>query len=331
MSNPWEIYDLLIDKSLSESATLDIKQIIIGLTWTLCQTHSSEGGSIGLAMSPNQYTRTLPWSGTLVQRPIRELASWIKSWQPFEATIGLAVINAVINANTTPLTNKAIAIAPSNSPNLAVFKYFLPKLKNKKVVVIGRYPGLEQYESLLNLQILERNPIDSDLPDSACEYVLPEADWVFITASSITNKTFPRLVELSRNAVTVLMGPSVPWLADWANFGIDFLAGVKVSDPEKLLATVAQGGGVSIFEQSVQYQVLDISEKSLQCLKTDIADLIAKREQLKVEMTTWYGRDVNNPPKSMRFPKWSLLEHIDSQLALLDLRYKRQWDARHTT
>ena len=129
MSNPWEIYDLLIDKSLSESATLDIKQIIIGLTWTLCQTHSSEGGSIGLAMSPNQYTRTLPWSGTLLQRPIGEIATWIKSWQPFEATIGLAVINALINTNAAPLISKAITLTASKSPNLAVFEYFLPKLK----------------------------------------------------------------------------------------------------------------------------------------------------------------------------------------------------------
>jgi uncharacterized protein (DUF4213/DUF364 family) len=327
-SNPWEIYDLLIEGAQSKASSAVLNHLTVGLTWTLCQSQGPQGESMGLAMSPQQYTRTLPWSGTLVGRPIIELANWVKSWNPFEAAIGLAAINTVFNANALPVTAEAIPvpIKQSNSPNLGVFDYFLPKLKNKKVVVVGRYPGLEQYQSALNLTVLERNPIDGDYPDPACEYVLPEADWVFLTASSIANKTFPRLAELSRNAVTILIGPSVPWMEDWVNYGIDFLAGVQVK-PDVLQACVAEGGGVRIFDQAVQYHVLDLSQHAMPGLKTNIARLVSKREQLKVEMDAWYNQTSGNKPS--RFPKWSLLEQIDRELSLLDLRYKRQWDARH--
>jgi len=327
-SNPWEIYDLLLERIQLEAAEVIVKHVSIGLTWTLCQSHGPQGEGIGLAMSPQQYTRTLPWSGTLVDRPLTDIAAWIKSWNPFEATIGLAAVNAALNANSSSLAAEATPIPITDSPNLSVFEYFFPKLKNKKVVVIGRYPGLEQYESQLQLSVLERNPLEGDFPDSACEYVLPDADWVFLTASSIANKTFPRLAELSRNAVTVLMGPSVPWLQDWVNYGVDFLAGVQITNPDALRATVAEGGGVRIFDHAVQYHELDLSQRTMQGLKTDIANLATQREQLKAEMDAWYGQTGSKAPS--RFPKWPLLEQIDRDLALLDLRYKRQWDARHS-
>lgn len=326
-SNPWEIYDLLIAFAQSQVSEATVKQITLGLTWTLCHSGSSNNNFIGMAMSPGQFTRTLPWSGTLVNRPIKELVTWIKSWNPFEATLGLAAINSVINANAADLTNKATALMPSGSPNLAVFEHFLPRLKNKKVVVVGRYPGLDKYQSLLDISVLERNTIEGDFPDTACEYLLPEADWVFLTANSIVNKTFPRLAELSRNAVTVLMGPSVPWLEEWAEYSIDFLAGVLVNDQDSLQATVAQGGGVRIFDQAVQYSVLDLSQKSLLNLKTEIADMVISREQLKSEMEAWYEQRTDE--KRRRFPKWHQLEYIDRELSLLDLKFKRQWDARH--
>jgi hypothetical protein len=210
-----------------------------------------------------------------------------------------------------------------------VFDYFLPRLKNKKVVVVGRYPGLEQLQAMADLTVLERAPVAGDYPDPACEYLLPEADWVFLTGNSIANKTFPRLAELSRDAVTVLMGPSVPWLKEWQEYGIDFLAGIRVVDSNLLQATVSEGGGVRIFDRAVQYCVLDLSCDDIQNLKTNIADLVAQREHLKTEMDAWYAQTTGN--KRSRFPKWALLEQTDRQLSLLDLRFKRQWGARYST
>jgi hypothetical protein len=81
---------------------------------------------------------------------------------------------------------------------------------------------------------------------------------VFLTATSLINKTFPRLAELAQHATTVLMGPTTPWLPQLAEFGIDYLAGVEVIDAEKLQQTIAEGGGVRIFETGVRYRVVEL-------------------------------------------------------------------------
>ncbi|MUG93479.1 hypothetical protein F7734_13990 [Scytonema sp. UIC 10036] len=248
--NPRKIYNLLLKSSQTNAS---VREIIIGLTWTYCQADG-----IGLCMSPGQPTRTLPWSGTLVNTAIANLAPWLQSWDSYQATVAMAAINAVINSSS-PLLMSSQPLSPKGSANLAVFEHFLPLIRGKRVVVIGRYPGLSQYEQEIDLTVLERQPSNQDLPDTACEYLLPEADWVFLTATSIVNKTFPRLVELSQNAKLVLMGPTVPWLPDLADMGIDYLAGVCVTSPEALRQTIAEGGGVRIFDTGVQYHVLELS------------------------------------------------------------------------
>jgi len=246
----------LYDCLLSHACSTPVEEVLIGLTWTLCRV----GEHSGLAMSPTQPTRTLPWSGQLRGCPQAQLAEWLKSWQPYEASIAMAALNAVINQPNNPLLTQAQAISvPTGLGNLAVFEHFLPQLQGQKVVVIGRYPNLERYADQVELTVLERQPGPNDLPDTACEYLIPEADWVFLTATSIPNRTFPRLAELARDAKTVLMGPTVPWLAEFAEFGIDYLAGVKVMDTDLLRQTVAEGGGVRIFEAPVAYHVLPLS------------------------------------------------------------------------
>ena len=86
---------------------------------------------------------------------------------------------------------------------------FAPHVQGTKVVVIGSYPGLEASGLLGDFTCLERRPRPGELPDTAAESILPQAEWVFITASSIANKTLPRLLTLSARARVVLMGPSV--------------------------------------------------------------------------------------------------------------------------
>ncbi|MES9979531.1 MAG: DUF364 domain-containing protein, partial [Candidatus Thiodiazotropha sp. 6PLUC5] len=199
--NPWLVYQMLLNQ-LSDSG--EVKEVLIGLTWTLARGSSS----LGLAMSPGTMTRVLPWSGTLRGQDLQQLATWVKSWNPYEATVGMACINAVLN-NQNSLAESATPLFPTGPANLSVFEYFRPRLSGKKVVVIGRYPGIETLESDdIELIILERNSTENDLPDPAAEYVLRDADWVFLSATTLINKTFPRLAELSAKAKMVLMGPT---------------------------------------------------------------------------------------------------------------------------
>lgn len=315
MANPKRLYELLLDYCSSDAV---VDNLMIGLVWTVCQSQGK--ATAGLAMSPGHATRTLAWSGSLVGKPVTDLAAWITEWDPFKATVAMAAINSCINAR--PLPESLALDCHGEHANLAVFDYFLPQLQGKHVVVIGRYPGIERYQDKMLLTVLERQPTASDLPDSACEFLLPQADWVFLTGSSITNKTFPRLTELASHATTVLMGPTVPWLPQLHEFGIDYLAGVEVVDPQALYHTAAQGGGVRIFNNGLRYRIAELApQRSISWLKQQIADCFDEKSQLTSAMQQWY--DAGN---KARFPQYSLLDQLNGRLSRLDTSFKSLWD-----
>ncbi|MFI3158543.1 MAG: DUF364 domain-containing protein [Methylococcaceae bacterium] len=313
MDNPARIYELLLDYASSDS---QVSELSIGLVWTVCKARHT-----GLAMSPGIPTRTLPWPGTLAGKTLAELAGWITDWEPYKATVAMAAINCSLNRYELP---SGITLLPTiNRANLAVFDHFLPQLQAKKVVVIGRYPGIEAYAEQFNLSIIERQPAASDYPDPACEFLLPDADWVFLTASSITNKTFPRLAELAQHATTVLMGPTVPWLPELHEFAIDYLAGVEVVDSAKLYQTAAEGGGVRIFDDAVRYRIVDLTPgNSMMWLKNQIAQDYEDRQRLNLAMEQWYGTGNKG-----RFPEFNRLNQVTTKLSRMDSSYKRLWDA----
>lgn len=315
MQQPKHLYELLLDYAASETP---VEALTIGLVWTICKAES-----IGLAMSPAAYTRTLPWSGSLVGKSLAELSHWVLDWEPYKATVGMAAINCSLNARELPAG--VTLLAAEGNGNLAVFEHFLPQLLGKKVVVIGRYPGIDRYAQQMQLQIIERQPVEHDYPDPACEFIIPDADWVFLTASAIPNKTFPRLAELAQQATTVLMGPSVPWLPELHDFGINYLAGIEVVDPVKLYETVCEGGGVRIFENGLRYRIVDLTpDNSMAWLKNNIAQDYAEKQRLTNAMEHWYSSG-----KSQRFPEFNQLNQVTTRLSRLDSGYKRLWDAHH--
>lgn len=314
MENPTRIYELLLDYAASDTTVTELN---IGLVWTVCKAQYT-----GLAMSPGIPTRTLSWPGTLAGKTLAELAGWITDWEPYKATVAMAAINCSLNRYELPV---GITLLPTpGNANLAVFEHFLPRLQGKKIVVIGRYPGIERYAEQINLSIIERQSGALDYPDPACEFLVPEADWVFLTASSITNKTFPRLAELAQHATTVLMGPTVPWLPELHTFGIDYLAGIEIIDPVKLSQTAAEGGGVRIFDEAVRYRIVDLTpNNSMAWLKDQIAQDYEHRQRLNRAMEQWYGSGQKG-----RFPEFNRLNQVTAKLSRMDSSYKRLWDVR---
>lgn len=258
MTNSWVLYDQLLDEAINsvDENSVSIEKVCIGLIWTMVKLSS---GSIGLAMSPNAYTRILPWSGELRSKSATEVSQWVKNWHPQEACIGMATINALLNRTSNKIINEAVSLNNAMElANLSVFEHFKSQYKDQKVAVIGRYPAMETLAMNCDLTIIERQPEEGDFPDPACEYILPKSDWVFLTASAIHNKTAPRLLELAKNAKTVLMGPGTPWTSQFTHYDVQYLAGVKVVDEQALLDTISEGGGRRIFNKAVQYHVLEL-------------------------------------------------------------------------
>jgi uncharacterized protein (DUF4213/DUF364 family) len=86
------------------------------------------------------------------------------------------------------------------------------------------------------------NPREGDLPARAAPGIIPQADLVAITATTIINKTFQGLIELCRpDAKVILIGPSTPLSSTMYELGIDVLSGAIVTDPNAALTGIGQG------------------------------------------------------------------------------------------
>lgn len=220
-TNPWAVYDALLDDI---PADLRLKKLIIGRRWIMAL---SDSGGIGLAMNIacQDMSSVLP---RLEGQSLAQVAARIKSWNFFEASVGMAVLNAAVN--TAALTegstlHKAVATASGKA-----FEYHTERIRGKKVAVIGHFPHLETLAPLCELSILERKPRDGDLPDSAADYILPLQDSIFMTGTTLTNKTFPHLMDITRSAFTCIVGPSTPMSPVLFKYGINALSGTVVTD-----------------------------------------------------------------------------------------------------
>ena len=237
----WDIYDRLI-AGISPGTTATA--CLVGSTWTIV-----DADAMGMAMTYRGGAHEEgPGSGgpPLAGRPLVELAALVKSWDLRRASLGVAAINAFYNAPARVQSWVAHPLHQLRSPGS--FTSMLERMTGKKVAVIGHFPGLEAVRDRCELSILERNPQDGDLPDFAAEYVLPEQDYVFITGTALTNKTLPRLLTLSAAATVVLVGPSVPLVPWWFEYGIDVLAGTVVIDGARVWSSCMEGAHRGVFE-----------------------------------------------------------------------------------
>lgn len=247
----WEIYDALIS-GIPDDLTADT--IICGNGNTIVVNKYGAGISSLL-----QYETRLPISsGNLIGTSLRQVAGLIKSWNLPEASIGHAALNSYYNS---PI------IARMNGIEFSDFQYKEDRLndpfitsqnevKGKKVAVIGHFPYLETFfEPICDLSIIDSEPEEpGDYPFPSCEYILPLCDFVFITCRTLVDKTFPRLLELSKSAArAVLVGPSTTMAPHLLTFGISDLSGFIIKDTEKALRLVsgAENGKIASSGQKV--------------------------------------------------------------------------------
>lgn len=228
----WRIYDELIECVPHD---LLVGDCLVGLSWTLVRSLG-----MGVSMTPTRdYGEAASDAGKIAGMPLRRLAERIKSWSSIDAALGLAAINSCVNA---PVEIARNFVAPPDVHGTNVFQAMESELRGRRVAVIGHFRSLEPLAAICELSILERCQQPGDLPDSACEFVLPSQEYVFVTATTLINKTLPRLLQLSRNACVILTGPSTPMAPLLFEHGVRYLAGQIVRDPSAVIRQIAEGG-----------------------------------------------------------------------------------------
>ena len=239
MSDPWVIYDEMIE-AIPDGVT--VVADAVGLRW--CRILSSED-SLGVAYTLTEQSRpALNGNSTLAGTSLREAAQLVKSWNFTEAGLGMAAINAWYSS---PRRAEESHFSASSANNWGqVFHPYSEAVAGKVVSVIGHFPfAPKPLGSAAELRVLERSPRPGDFPDPACEYLLPDSDYVFISGSAFVNKTMPRLLELAADATTVVLGPSTPLTTKLFEHKVDVIAGFVSPTPKQLFSCL---GGLSLTE-----------------------------------------------------------------------------------
>lgn len=200
-----------------------VKGVWIGLAWT-----AVESNFVGISHTYNSKTTiNIENAGDLSSCTISNLTKRILSWQPLEASIGVAAINSLIE----PLGE------------IGNIKDFIKdKSRGKTVTFIGRFPFYADISAIAKKSyLLEINPESHEFPSFSCEEFLPQSDINVISGTALINHSLQRLLELGQNGINIVLGPTTPFSSVLFEFGADVLAGVKVTNKQKLVKSITQG------------------------------------------------------------------------------------------
>ncbi len=216
-----------------------VRQILVGAFWTAVVV-DADPPRCGLASTLRAETGG-PWppvveAGRLLGRSGRELAGLLRSERILEASIGMAACNALLGLNRVPEDDK-----PLGEVNAA--DVILARGTGKRVAIVGHFPFLDRVrEAADECWVLELRPAPGDLPADRADEVLPRADVVALTGTSLLNHTFDALMALCRpDAFVLLLGPSTPLAPALFDAGVDALSATVVDDPARVLLSVGQG------------------------------------------------------------------------------------------
>jgi uncharacterized protein (DUF4213/DUF364 family) len=226
-----EIIDRLL-KSLPDDES--VQQVLVGAFWTAVVLHG-DPPRCGLA-STLRAEGAGPWppvvdAGHLMERSGCALAELVRSERILEASIGMAAVNALLVPTVPDLAEVNAA------------EVILERGAGRRVAIVGHFPFIEQVRAVASdCWVLERDPGPGDLPATEAAAVLPRADVVALTGTSLLNHTFDELMALCRpEAFVLLLGPSVPMAPVLFEAGVNALSGTVVDDPGLVLRSVSQG------------------------------------------------------------------------------------------
>jgi len=206
----------------------------------------------GLASTPHdhgnhQHHAPVREAGTLMAKSALELAQMAYSLSLFEAAIGMAAINSLVEVDE----KRCLKL---NAGDLLA-----EKGKGKPVALIGHFPFVSKLRRVVKeLWVIEQHPREGDFPESEAENLVPQADVVGITGTAFTNHTIEGLLSLCRrDAYVVILGGTTPLSPVLFDYGVDAISGTRVVDSEAVLRSVSQG---ATFRQLAGVQLLTMEK-----------------------------------------------------------------------
>ncbi len=225
------IDDLL--SSVKSGADFLTRDVLVGLYWT-----AVHGSKVGLAATPTDisccFAEDVTDVGQLHTRSVGELAALVRSTHPLEVTIGMAALNSLIEVNE------------ADGLSINAREVILNRGRGKNVATIGHFPFTDALrEVAANTWVLELHPTEGDVPADRAPELIPQADVIGLTATTLLNGTFESLAKLfPPKALVVMLGPSTPLSPVLFDYGVNMLGGAIVTDAAAALRYIGQGSSL---------------------------------------------------------------------------------------
>ena len=244
----------------SELDTITIERAVIGLFFTGVKLSA---GTAGTCATPRDAipdgvccpfsAPAVPFPGKLKGRPAREIAADALNPDGIRRAVGIATVNALAELCWQRRPCGDVALLPGTDafdatefrPGdrtvlVGAFIPFLKELKRRRLP----YLVLEQ-----NKAALKAEELPFYRPAETAGAVVPTADVLLITGTTLLNDTLEDLLALARPAARVtIVGPTVGMLPDaFLARGADILGSVRIKEPDAFLELLGEGGAAPHF------------------------------------------------------------------------------------
>jgi uncharacterized protein (DUF4213/DUF364 family) len=254
----------------SELNSLVLERAVVGLFFTGVKLSNGTAGAcatpiktIPEAVCCPTSAMAMPFPGKLRGRPAFDLAREALGNHGIRRAAGIAAMNALADTcwrrRPHPEAELRLGIDAFNATdirpgdNVVVIGAFVPFLRELKrrrqpFLVLEQDPATLKAEELPFFRPADQAPI-----------VVPQADVLLITGTTLINDTLEGLLGAAKPAARVTMvGPTVSLLPDaFLRRGANILGTVRITEPDEFLETLAEGGsGYHFLGRSAQKVVL---------------------------------------------------------------------------
>ena len=254
----------------SELDEITVERAVVGLFFTGVRLSNGTAGtsatpikSIPEAVCCPSSAMAMPFPGRLRGRAAADLAREALSGHGIRRTVGIATVNALADCCWQRRPHPDVELRHG------VDAFDATEIRHgDRVVVVGAFvPFLKELKRRGQaFLVLEQDPATlkaDELPffrpaEQAAE-ILPNADVVLITGSTLVSNTLEHLLVLARpDARVTVVGPTVGMLPDaFLARGANVLGCVRITEPDPFLDLLAEGGsGYHFFGRSAQKLVL---------------------------------------------------------------------------